>query len=344
MADSLFYDNFGPFTLGEVVRISKAKLFKDANLDIKIDGVAPLALATEEHLSFFSNSKYLDEFISSKAGVCVTYEKFADLAPEGMIVLISDNPNKSYALVATSFHEVTEVNGKTPIPRSAYISESATIGDNCEIGENVVIENGAIIGSNSKISHNSVIGKGVIIGENAQIGANIVITHAIIGKNVIIHPGVKIGQDGFGFASDASGHTKIPQLGRVLIGNYVEIGANTTIDRGAGPDTIISDMTKIDNLVQIGHNAKLGKACLVVSQVGIAGSTEIGDFVVLGGQVGIAGHLKIGNYVQIAAQSGIVADISAKQIVGGTPAVPIRDWHRQSIMLKNLGKKNNKNG
>ena len=156
---------------------------------------------------------------------------------------------------------------------------------------------------------------------------------------MLIHAGVRIGQDGFGFATGAEGHVKVPQLGRVIIGDDVEIGANTTIDRGAGPDTVIGAGTQIDNLVQIGHNVVLGRGCVVVAQVGISGSTKVGDYVVIGGQVGLAGHLSIGNKVRIAAQSGVMRDVAEGETVGGSPATTMRDWLRRVAIVDRLARK-----
>ena len=254
-----------------------------------------------------------------------------------MLVLLHNNPYKAYAIIANQFY--ANVKHQAEIAANAVVDKTAEIGKNCQIGNFVVIEEGVIIGENSVIDHNSVIKRNVIIGANAHIASNVTISHAVIGDNVIIHPGARIGQDGFGFASDHTGHLKMPQLGIVKIGNFVEIGANATIDRGSAQDTEIGDMSKIDNLVQLGHNVRLGKACVIVAQVGIAGSTKLGDFVVLGGQVGVSGHLKIGNQVQVAAQSGVTKDIEDKQVMGGYPAVPVRKWHRQTIALQNLASK-----
>ncbi len=211
-----------------------------------------------------------------------------------------------------------------------------------EISEHAIVDNSAEIGDRSIIHSGAFIGAGVKIGKNCVIHPNASITHAIIGDNVIIHHGASIGQDGFGYAFHNGKYHKIPQLGRVIIENDVEIGANTCIDRGAGPDTVIGEGTKIDNLVQIAHNVKIGKHCIIVAQVGISGSTEIGDHSVLGGQVGIVGHLKIGKGVQVAAQSGVFRDLKDKEIVGGSPCVPLRQHHKQTIMLNKLTTHGNK--
>jgi len=184
-----------------------------------------------------------------------------------------------------------------------------------------------------------VICKSVTIGANSQVGPNASIANAIIGSNTIIHAGVRIGQDGFGFAMGPDGHEKVPQLGRVVIGDHVEIGANTTIDRGTGPDTSIGNGTKIDNLVQIAHNVQIGQNCVLVSHVGISGSTELGDFVVLAGQVGVAGHLKIGSGTRVAAQSGVMRNIGAGQEMGGSPAKPVRKWLKEVATLERLAQK-----
>ena len=340
MTDNLFFDNYGPFTLQEIIEIAEVSLHKNVDLNTEISGVASLSSASSEHLTFFSNGKYLDAFRQSKAGFCITSEEYAKFAPSDMVVLISKNSYRSYALAAKAFYAQDQLIAEN-IAITAFLDNTVIIGTNCVVGQNVVIEKGAMIGSNCQIGHNTIIGKNVIIGDNARIAPNVVITHSIIKRNVIIHPGAKIGQDGFGFASSADGHLKVPQLGRVLIGNDVEIGANTTIDRGSINDTIIGDMTKIDNLVQIGHNVKIGKGCIIVAQVGISGSTEIGDFVVLGGQVGISGHIKLADFTQVAAQSGVIGDTLPKDKIGGTPAVPIRDWHRQSVILKKLVRNKN---
>jgi UDP-3-O-[3-hydroxymyristoyl] glucosamine N-acyltransferase len=176
----------------------------------------------------------------------------------------------------------------------------------------------------------------VVVGADCAIAANVTLSHCLVGDRVRLHPGVRIGQDGFGFAPDPAGHVKVPQLGRVIVHDDVEMGANCTVDRGSGPDTIIGAGCWFDNLVQIGHNVELGRGCIMVAQSGISGSSKLGDFVVVGGQVGIAGHLTIGSGASVAAKSGVMRDVAEGDTVGGYPAQPIRDWHRQTASLRRL--------
>jgi len=238
------------------------------------------------------------------------------LVPNDTTKIICRDPYITYAYVLDLLVEEAL---ETHIPSHTSISKSAKIGTNCAIGPNCYI------------------GDNVVIGDGVIIGHNVTLQNCHIGNNSILHPGVRIGQDGFGFILGVDGNMKkIKQLGMVIIGTNVEIGANTSVDRGSINDTIIGDYTKIDNLVQIGHNVTIGKNCIICAQVGIAGSTIIGDYVIIGGQSGISGHISIGNKVQIAAKSGVIGDINDNLKVGGYPAINITDWHRQSILLRNM--------
>jgi UDP-3-O-[3-hydroxymyristoyl] glucosamine N-acyltransferase len=319
MADPRFHTKVKSISLREISDLTGALLLNPDSGSLSVSDVAALDQATSEQLSFLDNVKYLDKFVATKAGACFVREKYASRAPKHVNLLVTENPYGCYAQVASILY---------PMKKDASVHTTAQIGKGVQVGKDVSI--GAF----------TVIGDNVVIGDNSSIASNVTISHAIIGKNAIIHAGVRIGQDGFGFAPTKAGLLKVPQLGRVVIGNDVEIGANTCIDRGAGPDTEIGDGTKIDNLVQIGHNVKIGKFTVIAAQTGISGSTVIGNGVMLGGQVGAAGHITIHDGAKVAAQSGLHADIPPQAIYGGYPAVPVKDWHRQTIALSKLIKKN----
>lgn len=336
MADLRFFENSGNKSLAEILEISGATA-SDERQDRKFQDVASLDMATNADISFLDNIKYKDQLKETNAGACFVVPEFADLVPNGTIALITKNPHKSYALTAQVFYP--EIKPKGSISECSVISDSANVGNNVTICAGVVVKDNTIIGDDTWIEENSVISEGCKIGARCRIGVNVTISHSIIKDDVRIYTGTRIGQDGFGFAIDPAGHVKVPQLGRVIINEGCEIGANTTIDRGAGPDTVIGAGTWIDNLVQIAHNVKIGRGCVIVSHVGISGSTEIGDFTVLGGQVGVAGHLKIGSGVQVGAQSGVMKDIPDGEIQLGSPAMKIKDKMRQIAYLNKIVRK-----
>jgi UDP-3-O-[3-hydroxymyristoyl] glucosamine N-acyltransferase len=337
MADSRFFTNAGPFSLAQLAELSGAAIAEGGDPAALFVDVAPLEQAGAESVSFLDNRKYVAAFQASKAGLCVVAADMADKAPAGMALLLSPDPYRAYAHIAQAFYPVAAP--EAWIAPTAHVDPSATLGDGCRVEPGAVIGPKAEIGARCRIGANVVIGQGVVLGADCTIGANATVSHALVGNRVNIYPGARVGQDGFGFAMGPQGHLKVPQLGRVVIGNNVEIGANTTIDRGAGPDTVIGDGCMIDNLVQIGHNVQLGRGCVIVAQVGISGSTRMGDFVAAGGQAGITGHLKIGSGARIAAQAGVMRDIAPGETVGGAPAVPMADWLRQSAILGKMARK-----
>jgi UDP-3-O-[3-hydroxymyristoyl] glucosamine N-acyltransferase len=337
MADPRFFDRAGPFTLAELARIGSCELPEGAPQDQSFTDVARLDEAGADQLSFFDNVKYRDAFRATKAGACLVAPDFVGEIPQGTIPLITKTPYKAYALIAQAFYPAVKPDAS--VHASAVVAGSAKIGQGCVIEAGCVIGENAELGDNCWLAPNVVIGRGVTLGQGCVVGANATLSHTQIGHHVRIYPGVRIGQDGFGFAIDPKGHVKVPQLGRVIIEDGVEIGANTTIDRGAVGDTKIGAGAWIDNLVQIGHNVQIGRGCVLVAQVGVAGSTTLGDFVVLAGQSGIAGHLNIGSGSRIAAQSGVMRDIPPRTDVMGSPAMPIKQHMRQVALLNRLLKR-----
>ncbi len=337
MADPRFFEVAGPFSLEQLAEISGSEIGGKSRDAQMFSDIMPLESATENDVSFIDNRRYVDAFLSTNAGAVVVHPDLVDQAPENTALLITESPYTGYAKLTQAFYP-QNIRNEGVIAAAATVDSSAKLGKNVSIDVGAVIEAEVEIGDDTRVGANTVVGAGVVIGNNCQIAANTTLTHCIIGSEVIIHTGVRIGQDGFGFAPGMPRHTKVLQLGRVIIGDDVEIGANTTIDRGAGPDTIIGSGTKIDNLVQIGHNVQIGEGCFIVAQNGLSGSTIIGNYVALGGQVGVAGHLTIGDGAQVAAKSGVSTNIAPGITVAGNPAQNARDHWKGLAMLKRLVK------
>lgn len=327
--DRFFNKKFEFLTLGQVLEITGAALISDQDLSRKVFDIATLNSAQEEQISFLNSGQYLEKFSSSKAGFCLLEEKYASRAPQSMIALIHKNPYFAYSKIAAAFYEekIPDFISEKLIHPSAKIGDKTRIAPNAYIGANVEIGKNCLIGANASIMD------GCVIGDNTIVNAGAVVSFAVIGKNCIIYNGAKIGQDGFGFAHDAGINHKIIQLGFVQLGDFVEIGANSCVDRGAIENTIIGDGTKIDNLVQIGHNVIIGKSTVIAGGTAVAGSVNIGNFVQIGGNTSIAGHIKINDGAKIAGMSGVMRDVEPMQAIAGIPALPIKKWHKINATL-----------
>jgi UDP-3-O-[3-hydroxymyristoyl] glucosamine N-acyltransferase len=334
LGNSRFFCRSGPFSLGLVA--SAARGVAD-EAELLLEGIAPLQSAGPNEVSFLDNRRYASALSETLAGAVIVHPDMASRVPRTAMPIVTSEPYAAWARVAALFYPVPP-----PCPGihpSAIVAEGAIIDPSTEIGPLSVIEAGAEIGPACRIGPCAVIGRGVIVGRDCRIGPHVNLSHSVLGARVCIYPGARIGQEGFGFASTKDGFLSVPQLGRVIVEDDVEIGANSTIDRGSSQDTVIGAGSRLDNLVQIGHNVVLGRCCVIVAQVGISGSTVLEDFVRVGGQAGVTGHLRIGRGAEIGAQAGVMSDLIPGAKVVGSPAWPIRDFFRQIAVLRKIAKR-----
>jgi UDP-3-O-[3-hydroxymyristoyl] glucosamine N-acyltransferase len=335
-----FFDRAAPISLASLAVKVGGELASNAEGSRLIEDVKPLAVAGPCHLTFLNNRKYIASLAATRAGACLVTAGHHTRVPAATAALITGAPYRAFALALRYFYP------DALLPKTALlVAGGGSVDATAQLGEGVRLEPGAVVGREARIGSGTLIAAGamvgyrVSVGRDCFIGPGVSLTHALVGDRVILHAGVRIGQDGFGFVIDPSGHLKVPQIGRVIIEDDVEIGANSCVDRGALNDTIIGKGTKIDNLVQIGHNVIIGRHCLLVALVGISGSSELGDMAVMGGQAGAAGHIKIGAGAQVAGASHVKDDVAPGARVGGTPAMPLVEWGRQLVALKRLTRK-----
>lgn len=338
MTEPFFFDRGPGLTVREIAAIAGAEPRPGAVLDHRITGIASLDRATPSDLAFFDKPKYAAHLSATDAGACLMTERYASHAPSHVSVLCLREPYRAFVEVTRKLFpdaarpsSLFDVGG---VAAGAFLHPTARLESGVTIDPGAVVGPGAEIGAGTVIGAGAVIGSKVRIGRQSAIGANASVTHSLIGDRVVVHPLCAIGQDGFGYVMGASGHRKVPQLGRVIIQDDVEIGAGTTIDRGANRDTVIGEGTKIDNLVQIGHNVSIGRHCIIVSQCGISGSVVIEDHVILAGQVGLPDNVTIGEGAIIGARSGVMSDVPAGEKWLGYPAMRGRDFLRSMMTLR----------
>ncbi len=332
------------YPVSEIVKIfENAKVQGDAS--VELSGIASLDKATPNDLSFLGNKKYSSDVPTTKAGAILLPNSYNGKLPENSTIIRVENPSAELAKLGEIIEKVLWPEIKPAIHQSAVIDESAKIGKDVYIGVNVIICEGAEIGDGTVLQGNNYIGRFAKIGERSFIMPNAVIMdYCELGKRVRLQPGVVIGSDGYGYELIKGVHVKVPQTGKVVVEDDVEIGANTCIDRARFDKTLIGKGTKIDNLVQVAHNVQIGQGALLVSQVGVSGSTSIGNYCVLGGQVGVAGHLKIADGVMIGGQSGVNGDLKPPEnhkqgtpfVVRGTPPRPYMKAQKIDALLGHL--------
>ena len=332
--DPRFFLEAGPQTLADILAAAGAQSAGDPGR--RFTGVAPLQTAGPDDVSFLDNRKYLPLLSATGAGAVVLLPDLATHVPAGTLAITAPAPYLAFARIARLFHPAPRpVPGRHP---TAVVADDAVLGEGCEVGPCAVVGAGARIGRDCVIGAHVVVGPGVELGDGCLLHPQSSISHAVAGRGVVLHPGARIGQEGFGFApTPEGGYETMPQLGRVLLGDFCEIGANSCVDRGSQGDTVIGPGSRLDNLVQIGHNVRTGRGCIIVGQAGISGSAVLGDYVQVAAQAGLAGHLEVGSGARIGAQAGVMNDVPAKTDVIGSPAWPVREFWRAIARLRKLG-------
>ncbi len=311
-------------TAADIAGITGGELLGDPSA--AVDSVAPLSRAQPNNLSFLADGRYTQVLAQSSPGIVLVTPDLAESAAAVPARIVVEKPPAALLQLLPKFYP--ERQAAPSIHHTATIGRNASIGEGVTLGEYAVIGEGASIGDDVSIGAHAVVGDGVSVGRRSRIFPHVTLyPGTTLGERVILHAGVRVGSDGFGYVFTGTEHSKIPHVGRCVIGNDVEVGANTTIDRGSIDDTMIGDGTKIDNLVQIGHNVQVGSRCLIMAQVGIAGSARIGDGVVIAGQAGLGGHITIGAGARIGGQSGVFGNVPAGEVWSGYPARP----HRESL-------------
>ncbi len=345
MSEPQFFPPVQPVRAGQLAASLGLSLRDPSDGDVVISGVGSITDAPRGTLTYAEGPKQARLLTTSLASAVICKPEASDLVPARIAALFAKRPQQSFAeAVARLYPDAvfqTGHTGETGVSSAAHVSPLARLEPGVVVEAGAVISPGAAIGEGTVVGPNAVIGRNCQIGRGCRIGAGVTVQFSLIGNRVILHPGVRIGQDGFGYVAGTG--QKVPQIGRVIIQDDVEIGANTTVDRGALGDTVIGEGTKIDNLVQIGHNVRIGRGCVIVAQCGISGSVTIGDYVSMGGQVGTTDHISVGDRAMIAGRAGLISDVPAGEVWFGFPAQPRTAALREIATLRSIAKEKKKN-
>lgn len=336
MADPRFFNYAGPFTLEDLADKLGGSVPATHRSDVELRELKPLDGAGPHDLSFFASKKYTPTLAATSAGACLIKHEDLELLPDHIGAIVVDAPDFAYIDAASLFYPDKLTGSISPL---AHVDGSARLEDRVTVEAGAVVAEGAEIGAGTLIGAGAVIGHGVKIGRDCRIFPNATVRYALVGDRVWIHPGASIGADGFGFSSSAAGHRRVPQIGRVILQDDVEVGASSTVDRGAMDDTVIGEGTKIDNLVQIAHNCQIGRHCVIAAMVGISGSTKVGDFVTMAGQVGVVDHVEIGDFAIVAGGAGVTKSLPGGNVYSGFPAKPHKEWQREIAVVRRLAKR-----
>ena len=343
MTDPVFFEPARSYLAGEIAHLTGAVLADGQHAQTVVRTIASVHDGGEGALVYIEGKRNALRLNGLQAAAVLCTSEVASRVPADVACLVTPIPQQAFAQVGRLlFPQAVRpeaITGETGISPNAHVAADALIEPGAVVEAGAVIAAGAAIGSGTIVAPNAVIGRNCQVGRNGYIGPGATILNAFIGNNVIIHGGVQVGQDGFGFVGGgANGPEKMPQIGRVIIQDNVEIGANSAIDRGAMSDTIIGENTKIDNLVQIAHNVRIGRGCVIAGHCGISGSVTVGDNVMMGGRVGIADHLTIGSGARLAAASGFMNDVPAGEVWAGIPAKPMFEFMREVASVRKLAR------
>ena len=335
-----FFSRKGPFRLADIARDVGGEV--RGNGDILLEDVASLNVAQPGEISFFNNLRYQEDLQKTRAGACLVSKEHKGVVPKSTLAVVVKDPYSAFAKVGQLFypgHAPAPAGEEWEISPLATVHPTAKIEKGVTIGPYTVVEEGVEIGAGTVIGAHGVLARGVTLGRSCVLESQVTVQCAHLGNRVVLQAGVRIGCDGFGFAFEHGKAVKIPQLGRVIIQDDVEIGANSTVDRGSNSDTLIGEGTKTDNHVLIGHNATVGRHCLLVGFSGLSGSCKLGDYVVLGAQSGVVGHVKVASHVVLAGRGAITKNIdNSGGVYAGMPARPIKQWKRAQVILGKLAR------